>query len=315
MNRGCYTNDMTPDEFTIKEYMLPVGHGHTLYVQDWGNKKCKKPIIFLHGGPGGQCKDKHKTAFDPKTQRVVFFDQRGSGQSTPLGKWHHNNTQELAADITAIADHLKIDRFILTGGSWGSCLALYYAVSNPGRILALVINGVFTASQAEIDWLDKGLFKTHFPDAWDRYLAATPKKYHADPSAYHMAAVTSNDEAAAKKSAEAYGNLESAALSLDDTFRPINPDDFDPTGMIIEMRYLNKCCFLPDRFIMKNARKLTMPTYIVQGRYDMVCPPITAYELSKSIKNSHLTWVTAGHRAEHETLTALSLIYKHLTEK
>ncbi|MGB4967440.1 MAG: alpha/beta fold hydrolase [Candidatus Saccharimonadales bacterium] len=306
---------MTPDAYTIKEYMLSVGHGHTLYVHDWGNKKVKKPIIFLHGGPGGQSKDKHKTPFDPKTQRVVFFDQRGSGRSTPLGRWQHNTTQELAADITAVADNLKIDRFILIGGSWGSCLALYYAICNPGRVLALAISGVFTGSQAEIDWLDKGLFKTHFPEAWERYVQATPTKHRDDPSVYHFAAVTGSDKAEAARSARAYGDLEGAALSLDDTFTPISADDFDPTGMSIEMRYLAKRCFLPDRFIMKNARTLRMPVYIVQGRYDFVCPPSTAYELSKLLPASHLSWVTSGHRAEHETITAQRLIYKHLTEK
>ncbi len=306
---------MKPDEFTIAEHMLDVGHKHQLYIQDWGNKKAKTPIIFLHGGPGGGCKDKHKTPFDPKKQRVIFFDQRGSGKSLPYGRWHHNNTQELASDITKITDFVGVDTFILTGGSWGSTLALYYAISNPSRVSALVISGVFTGSQAEIDWLDQGLFKTHFPEAWEHYLEATPKAHHKDPSAYHMTTVTGNDLVKAKQSAEAYANLESAALSLNDTFYPISPEDFEPEGMIIEMRYLAKRCFLPDRYILKNAHKLKIPVYIVQGRYDMVCPPKTAYELSKLIPNSHLTWVVSGHRAEHETTTAQRLIYKHLTEK
>ena len=305
---------MNPDAYTIAEHMLEVGHGHTLYIHDWGNKKAKHPIFFLHGGPGGQCKEKHKLPFDPKTQRVIFHDQRGSGKSTPLGRWHHNNTQELAADITKIADFLKVDRFILTGDSWGSCLALYYALCEPRRVSALVVGGVFTGSQAEIDWLDKGMFQTNFPDAWERYLAATPKKFWSDPSAYHMANVVGHDAALAAKSAHAYGELESSVISLDDNFYPTNPEDFEPEGMIIEMRYLNKRCFLPDRFILKNAHKLTMPLYIVQGRYDFVCPPKTAYELSQKAPNAHLTWTVSGHRSEHETVTAKRLIYKHLTE-
>ncbi|MFZ1248697.1 MAG: alpha/beta fold hydrolase [Candidatus Saccharimonadales bacterium] len=305
---------MNPDTHTIAEHLLDVGHKHQLYIQDWGNKKAKNPIIFLHGGPGGGCKDKHKLPFDPTTQRVIFFDQRGSGKSLPTGRWHHNNTQELAADITKIADYLGIDSFILTGNSWGSCLALYYALSEPRRVKALMIGGIFTGSQAEIDWLDKGLFKTHFPEAWERYLAATPEAYRDDPSAYHFANATGSNEVLAAKSAHAYTELAAAAMSLNDTFMPIKPEDFDPSSMIIEMRYLAKRCFLPDRFILKNAHKLTMPVYIVQGRYDMICPPQTAYELSKSIPNAHLTWVLSGHRREHETTTAERLIYKHLTE-
>ncbi len=305
---------MNPDAHTIAEHTLDVGHGHTLYIQDWGNKKAKTPIFFLHGGPGSQCKDKHKLPFDPKTQRVIFHDQRGSGKSTPLGRWHHNNTQELAADITKIADFLRIDQFIITGESWGSTLALYYALCEPRRVKAIVVGGVFTGSQAEIDWLDKGMFQTHFPDAWDRYLAATPKSHRDDPSAYHMAQVLGSDAEAAKKSALAYGELEGSVMSLDDSYLPTNPDEFEPASMIIEMRYLAKRCFLPDRFILKNASKLKMPLYIVQGRYDFVCPPKTAYELSQTAPNAQLTWTISGHRNEHENTTAKRLIYKHLTE-
>ena len=305
---------MNPDPHTIAEHMLEVGHGHTLSIQDWGSKKAKTPIFFLHGGPGGQSKDKHKLPFDPTTQRVIFHDQRGCGKSTPFGRWHHNNTQELAADITRIADFLGIDKFILTGGSWGSTLALYYAIQQPSRVSALVVNGVWTGSQAENDWLEKGLFQTHFPDVWERYLTTVPPAHQDDPTAYHFATITGKDAVAAKKSAEAYANLESAVLGLDDTFTPIDSTTFDPTSMFIEMRYIAKGCFLPNRFILKHASKLKMPVHIVQGRYDMVCPPNTAYTLSKLIPHAHLTWVLSGHRTEHETTTALRLIYAHLTQ-
>ncbi len=294
--------------------MLEVGHGHTLYVHDWGNKKAKHPIFFLHGGPGGQCKDKHKLPFDPKTQRVIFHDQRGSGKSTPLGRWHHNNTQELAADITRIADFLKIDRFILTGESWGSTLALYYALCEPRRVSALVIGGVFTGSQSEIDWLDEGLFQAHFPDVWDRYVAATPKAHRTKPSQYHMANVLGTDEQAAQASAYAYSALEGGVMSLNDQHMPEPLEGFESGSMLIEMRFLAKRCFLPDRFILKNAHKLKMPLYIVQGRYDFVCPPKTAYELSQKAPNAHLTWTVSGHRNEHENISVKQLIYKHLTE-
>lgn len=303
---------MNPDQYTIAEHMLEVGHGHTLYIQDWGNKKAKKPIIFLHGGPGGSCQDKHKLPFDPTSQRVIFFDQRGCGKSTPLGRWQHNNTQELAADITRVADFLRINKFILTGGSWGSTLALYYTVTQPSRVHALVIHGVFTASQAEIDWIDKGLFIAHFPDLWEAYVATVPKAHQADPSAYHYAQALGKDEAAAARSAQAYAMLEGGIVSLDDRHPPINAAEFDPTGTLIEMRYLAKRCFLPDKFILTNAQKLNMPVHIVQGRYDFVCPPATAYELSKRAPHATLTWTISGHRGEHETLTALRLLYRQV---
>ncbi len=304
---------MTPDEFTIKEHMLPVGNGHTLYVHDWGNKKAKKPIIYLHGGPGGNCKDKNKKLFDPKTQRVIFFDQRGGGRSTPAGKWHHNTTQHMAADITAIANKLNIDKFILTGGSWGSCLALYYAISAPSRVHALVITGVFTGSQAEIDWLDKGMFKTHFPDAWSRYQGSVPKKYATNPSSYHFEHALGANSEKAKQSAYAYSILEGSAIALDDSFTPPNYDDFEPTSIQIEMRYMAKRCFLPDNYILKRVSKLKMPVHIVQGRYDMVCTPAIAYEVAQKAQKTTLTWVIAGHKLEHETTTALKLLHQQVT--
>lgn len=304
---------MNPDQYTIAEHTLDVGHGHMLYIQDWGYKKAKKPIIFLHGGPGSGCKDKYRLPFDPTAQRVIFFDQRGCGKSTPLGHWHHNNTQELAADITRIADFLKINTFVLTGGSWGSTLALYYAITQPSRVHTLVIHGVFTSSQAEIDWIDNGLFKTHFPDIWERYVGTVPKSRQADPSAYHYERVLGGDPAAATASALAYSTLEGSAVSLDDNHVPINPADFDPTQAILEMRYLAKRCFLPEKFILKNAHKLKMPVHIVQGRYDFVCPPATAYQISKSAPKATLTWTISGHRGEHETLTALRLLLRQST--
>lgn len=301
---------MTPDEFTIKEHMLPVGNGHTLYMHDWGNKKAKKPIIYLHGGPGGSTKDKVKDLFDPKTQHVIFFDQRGCGRSTPAGKWHHNTTQHLAADITTIANKIGIDKFIISGGSWGSTLALYYAISEPRRVLALVLRGVFTGSQTEIDWLDKGMFKSHYPDVWANYLASVPKKHASNPSEYHFGHALGSDDQKAKKSAYAYSVLEGSVIALDDRFTPSSYEDFDPTGTIIEMRYLAKRCFMPDNYILKRASRLKMPVHIVHGRYDMVCTPAIAYEVAQKAQNSTLTWVTGGHGMEHEMATALKLLHQ-----
>lgn len=303
---------MTPDIHTNDELYIEVGNGHTLYVHDWGYKKAKKPIITLHGGPGGQSRDRHKEPFDPKTQRVIFFDQRGCGKSTPLGKWHHNTTQDLANDITKIADKLNISSFILSGGSWGSCLALYYALSVPTRVLGLVINGVFTASQAEIDWVDEGLFRTHFPDQWETYVTATPKEFQDQPSAYHYSRALGSDTKKAAESGQIYAALQSAVSTLDDRFAPPDPDRFDPTGTLLEMRYLAKRCFLPEGYILKHARTLRMPVHIIQGRYDFVCPPMTAYQLNKIIPRSQLHWVLAGHRSEHETVTAMRLCHQLL---
>ena len=161
---------MTPDKYTISESMLDVDNGHQLYIHDWGNQTAVKPIVFLHGGPGGSTKDHHKTSFDPTEQRVIFFDQRGCGRSLPLGSLSNNTTDDLIEDIEIIADHLNLKTFIINGGSWGSCLALAYSLAHPERVTALVLRGIFTGSQSEIDWLDSGKFRTFFPEVWAQYL-------------------------------------------------------------------------------------------------------------------------------------------------
>jgi len=287
---------MTPDEHTLSEQMLAVGDGHELYVYDWGNPAASVPIVFLHGGPGAGIKDRYKATFDPAVQRVIFFDQRGCGKSTPYGSLEHNTTWEQIEDIEKIAETFGLETCIITGGSWGSCLALAYALKYPGRVKAMVLRGIFTGSQAEVDYLDKGHFATHFPDVWDRYLDATPAKYHDDPGKYHTTRILGDDVEAARESAYAYGNLEGALLALDDRFTPPTFDDtYDPVLSKLEIHYMVNRCFMPDRYIMDNAHKLKMPIWLIQGRYDFVCPPVTAYELNEKLPNSHLIWTTAGH--------------------
>jgi proline iminopeptidase len=286
---------MNPDQYTLGEHFLEVGDGHTLYVQDWGNAKAK-PIVFLHGGPGAGVKDKYKTGFDPKKQRVIFFDQRGSGKSLPTGSLKHNTTKDLVADIEKIAVALKLKPFILTGGSWGSCLALAYGLEHPKRVEAMVLRGIYTGSKSETEYLDGGkIWKTYFPDVWDTYLARTPKAHHHNPTAYHHEQTQGDDPEKAKKSAYAYGEVESSLLALDDRHTPADYDEYDPNFVKIEMHYLANNCFLPDRYILNNAHKLAMPIYLIQGRYDMVCPPVTAYELSQKLPNAELFWTIAGH--------------------
>ena len=304
---------MTPDEYTNQELRIDIGDGHKLYAQDWGNKDAETPVFFLHGGPGSQCKDKHKANFDPKTQRVIFHDQRGCGQSTPYGSLEHNTTQNLVEDIEKIAGKLGIEKFIISGGSWGSCLALAYALKYPNRVKAMVLNGIFTGSAQEIDYLDGGGFRTHFPDAWQTFLDTVPKTHRDNPGKYHARRILGDDEAAAKESAYAYGNLEAAVMSLDDRFTPGDFEEFDPSGMRIEVAYMQHGCFMPDRYILDNAHKLTMPVWLVQGRYDFVCPPRTAYELNQKLPNSRLVWTIGGHGNEHETASVQKSILLSLT--
>lgn len=293
---------MNRDEFTNSEQFLDVGNGHQLYIQDWGNEKAKLPIIFLHGGPGAGTHQGNKLFFDAHQQRVIFYDQRGAGKSLPLGSLDHNTTDELVDDIEKIADHFKLDQFVITGGSWGSCLALAYGLKHPSRVKAMVLRGIFTGSQDEINFIDKGGFKNFFPDVWEKYLERTPKSHHNNPSAYHSKQIKGSDREAAKASAYAYSELEGSLLSLDDRHFAESYEEFDPAGPAIEMHYLDNLCFMPDKYILNNAGNLKMPIWLVQGRYDMVCPPITAYELHKRLPNSQLIWSQAGHKGSDRNI-------------
>lgn len=287
---------MTPDEFTNQELMLPVGDGHELYIHDWGNNEAKTPIIFLHGGPGSSSRDKYKTTFDPLKHRVIFFDQRGSGKSTPYGSLENNTTEKLVGDIDQILEHFDLEKVILFGRSWGSTLALAYALHAPEKVQAIVTGGIFTGSSSEVDWINNGEFRTFFPDVWNEYLARTPEDKRDNPSQYHTEKALGKDLSQSRQSAFALDQLEGALLRLDDRWGPFTLDeDFDPSGAIIETHYLSQLCFMPDNHILNNAASLTMPIWIVQGRYDMVCPPVTAYELHQKLPNSHLIWTQAGH--------------------
>jgi proline iminopeptidase len=300
---------MTADEFTNQELMLDVGDGHTLYVHDWGNPKAKTPIVFLHGGPGSGNSDRYKLRFDPTQHRVIFHDQRGTGHSTPYGSLQHNTTQDLVEDIETIATRLKLNKFTLTGSSWGSTLALMYALKYPKRISQLIINGVFTASKSEIDWFEQGYFRIFYPDYWQKFVASAPKIHQKSPATYHIKRILGGNEAEAASSAQSYSELESSLMSIDE--RPhLDPSgEFDPVPTKIEVHYIQNRCFMPsERYIMQQAHTLTMPVWIVQGRYDMVCPPVTAHELHQRIAGSQLIWTMAGHgndRSNYDVMRTL----------
>jgi proline iminopeptidase len=287
---------MTPDQYTRKELNLEVGDGHTLYVQDWGSDAVDAPVIVhLHGGPGSGSGDKFKEAYDPAHQRVIFFDQRGCGKSTPYGSLENNTTDDLVQDINKITEALGIDTFTVAGGSWGSTLALVYAIRNPERVERMVIRGIFTGRQSEIDFMEQGGFKAFFPEVWEQFAQSVPAEFYSKPRDYHMPRVLGDDQEAAKASAYAYHQLEGSILRLDDRLSATDYETFDPVSSKIECHYMHNACFIPEGYIMNNAHKLTMPIYLLQGRYDAICPPITAYELSQKLPNSQLFWTTAGH--------------------
>ena len=301
---------MTPDNFTIDEHMLPVGNGHKIYIYDWGKKDAKLPVLFLHGGPGGATNDKHKQRYDPTRQRVIFFDQRGAGKSTPIGSLAHNTTNELVEDIEKIAEHMQLNKFIIAGGSWGSCLALVYAIRYPKRIHSMVLGGIFTGTKEEVSYLFNGGYKKFFPEVWQTFLDRTPKEYHKNPAQYHYKMAFGNNSVKAKKSIYAMAEVEHSLMSLDDRHSPCNFEEFEPDAMKIELFYTLNNCFLPNKYIEKNADKINVPTWFVQGRYDAICPPHTAFEISNLMPDCKLIWTTAGHandRANYDVARTILL--------
>jgi proline iminopeptidase len=306
---------MTPDKYTIESLMLDVGDGHQLYVQDWGNKKSKSPIVFLHGGPGGGVSDSHKQSFDPYVHRVLFFDQRGSGQSLPYGSLDSNTTEHLINDITKIADRFNLDTFVLTGGSWGSTLALLYGIKHPHRVQRMVLRGIFTATKAEHDWITKGGYSAFFPDVLEDFINNTPEEHRHNPDDYHFKRILGNDLGESVESSLTMGKVEGSLLSLDDRYKAPPTKDYDPTFMRIETHYIANNCFIDDGYILNNTDKLTMPIWLIQGRYDMVCPPINAWNLHKKLPYSKLTWTMAGHGNERSNYDVYSTIFANLGDE
>src|SRR3990167_3393513 len=239
---------MKPDKYTIKEQRISVGDGHKLYTQLWGNKGANETIIFLHGGPGSGCNDKAKTMFNPLRHKVIFFDQRGSGNSQPYGSLTNNTTDDMVSDISKIADTYNVNKFTLVGGSWGSCLALVYAIRNPDRVISMILRGIFTGRQREIDFLEKGSIKDFFPEVWERFVTNVPKKFQKEPAKYHAGRILGSDPEVAKSSAYALQQLEVAVIALDDRENTTDYKSFDPAGAIIEWHYLQNKCFLPEGY-------------------------------------------------------------------
>lgn len=305
------------DEYTIESGHLDVGDGHKVWFEQWGNANAEIPVLVFHGGPGGEHKPKHKYNFDPEKHQVIGFDQRGGGNSLPYGETRHNTTDALISDAVKILEHLDISKVHLSGGSWGSTLALLFAIKHPEKTESIMVNGIFTGTQEELDWIDKGLFRQHYPEVWERFAATVPEEYRENPADYHYEAMATGDETKIEAASKALSDLESPILifdwrGFDRTIKkdpdPENKDAFDPVPYKIYGHYFKNASFIKPGYIMKNASKITAPLYIVQGRYDMCCPPVTAYKLHKAVPHSKLYITLSSHGNDSETNTALKAL-------
>ena len=280
---------------------LRVSDLHEIYWEESGNPN-GLPVIGLHGGPGGGSSPEMRRFFDPARYRVILFDQRGCGRSTPHSELRDNTTWDLVDDIEALREHLGVDKWMVFGGSWGSTLALAYSVTHTARVLSIVLRGIFLVSKAEIQWFYQSGASRLFPDAYDRYIAPIPESERGDLlTAFHRR-LTGDDKQARINAARAWARWEGETLSIKGplTTPPrFNEDDFVDAFARIECHYfVNRGFFEKDDWLEKEvARTLgKTPGVIVHGRYDVVTPLSTAWALSKAWPIAELNIVPdAGH--------------------
>jgi len=292
--------DLFPDIGPYETGWLPVSGGHTLYWEQVGNPR-GRPALFLHGGPGAGAGAVHRRFFDPSHWRIVIFDQRGAGRSRPLGGLEANTTPDLVADIEVLRRHLGIDRWMLFGGSWGSTLALAYAQSHPERVSGCVLRGVFLGRDSEVEWFLYGL-RTVFPDAWATFAGFVPEAERGDLLAAYLRRLTDPDPAIHAPAARAWSVYEGSCSTLlpsPDTVASFAQDRTALGLARIEAHYFVNGLFLPPGGLLAGMDRLAgVPAEIIQGRYDMICPPVTAFELASAWRTARLTLVPdAGHSA------------------
>ena len=303
----------------IKPYnsgFLKVSSLHTLHYEQVGNPK-GKPVIFLHGGPGVGIIPGYRRFFDPKFYRVILLDQRGSGKSTPFAEIRENNTNNLVDDLEKLKQHLNIkEKWIVTGGSWGSTLAISYVQKYPKSVKAILIRGVFLGRQKEIDWLMKpGGASQIWPDKWEKFISIIPKSARHNIPQYYFRLLTSSNKHTHKKAAKTWSNWEGIIMNLipdpKEIKKVIPSINRAISSAKIESYYTINNFFIPDKKLglLKNIRKIkSIPLTIVQGRYDIICPISSAYDLHKACPKSKLIIVPTGSHSPLEPPMASALI-------
>jgi len=285
---------------------LAVDSPHVLHWEACGRAD-GVPVVFLHGGPGGGSLPHHRRYFDPSFWRIVLLDQRGAGRSTPIAEIEGNTTNALVDDLERLRAHLRIERWLVFGGSWGSTLALAYAERHPGRCLGLVLRGIFLARPAEIDWFMHGM-RNVFPEAWRAFAEFLPEAERADLLGSYYRRLVDPDPAVHLPAAHAWDRYEGACSTLLPSADPAPKFDSDGTALAIariEAHYFVHEAFLGDGELLANIAKIRhLPCTIVQGRYDIVCPPVTADLLARAWPEAEYVVVPdAGHSVREPGIT------------
>lgn len=283
--------------------LLDVGDGHQIYWEECGSRD-GIPVVYVHGGPGAGCAPVHRTFFDPSVYRIILFDQRGAGRSRPYGAWNANTTADLIADMEQLRTHLGVDRWLLFGGSWGSTLSLAYGQAHPDRCLGFVLRGIFLFTEREVDWFVHGMGR-FFPDAMNTFLSHLPVEQRQDPLQAYYRLLMDPDPAIHGPAAKHWAGYEDACARLLPMPSALSglpgPDGrIDGLGIArLEAHYMVNQGFLDEGQLLRDVGRIAhLPCVIVQGRYDVICPPESAYALHQAWSGSRLEMVPdAGHAA------------------
>jgi len=294
--------ELYPDIEPYRTDRLAVDDLHTLHIEECGNPH-GLPVLFLHGGPGAGVSTYHRRFFDPARYRIVLFDQRGAGKSTPHAELRDNTTQHLVADIEKIRVHCGIERWVVFGGSWGSTLALAYAQAHPERVLGLVLRGIFLGRPGELRWFNEldGGARWIFPERWQRYLDYIPEAEHGELVEAYWRRLDDPDPDVRLAAALAWGWWEGGSTTL--VHDPQESGNFEEPAIAIsvaraEAHYFRHRVFLePDQLLRGVDRIRHIPATIVHGRYDIICPVKSAIDLAAAWPQASLHIVLAGHSA------------------
>lgn len=293
------THALFPDIQPYQQGMLAVSGLHSIYYEQSGNP-AGQPVVFLHGGPGSGCNPGQRRYFDPAHYRIILLDQRGCGRSTPQGEVEENTIDHLVADLDALRQHLAIDRWLVFGGSWGSTLALNYALAYPQHITGLILRGIFLSRPSELDWFLHDV-QHFFPEAWQQLLSYLPAAEQHDPLSAFAKRVFSDEPSISEPAAIHWNAFEASIMTLlpsaTTSKQGIN-GKIELARARVQIHYIKNQCFVGERNLLAEAaaRLQQIPTVIVQGRYDMVCPPLTAHELHNAMPHAELHMIPdAGH--------------------
>lgn len=291
-----------PELEPLRTGYMQVDAEHTIYWEECGNPK-GKPVVFVHGGPGSSIDPGHRRYFDPQAYRIVLFDQRGAGKSRPHASLNNNTTWHLVSDMERLREKMGIEKWQVFGGSWGSTLALSYAIKHPDRVSELVLRGIFLLRPHEIEWFYQQGASRLFPDEWEKYVAPIPQNERSNMVAAYHKRLTSEDENVRLEACKAWASWEGSTLKLlpdPETFKNFTVDHQAVSLARIECHYfMNNGFFDSNNWVLENAHKIVhIPAVIVHGRYDVICPVENAWELHKALPKSKLQIVAdAGHAA------------------